>query len=741
MRIGILTSGGDAPGMNAAVRAVTRCAMDKGMEVVGIHEGWQGVLEGGDRFEPFNWRSAGGVLQFGGTILGTARSEEFRTLAGRRKAARNLVNAGIQGLVVIGGDGSLAGALALHGEWTDHLHELAAEGAIELEGLGGPAGLTKPLRIVGLPGSIDNDLFGTDTCIGADTALNTIVEAVDRLSSTADSHGRTFVVEVMGRRCGYLAVMSAVATGADWVLIPEAELDARWHYRMVEALQRGREAGRRHDIIIFAEGARHSDGLPIRADTITEILKARMGVEARVTVLGHVQRGGPPTAYERVTASRLGQAAVEYMAGPDPLPAMIGMINNRCRATPLEEVVRTSQAINSEIDQGHFEQALALRGRGFADALELLEMLTRAEPRAETASQGRIAILTGGPDAPGMNAVVRTALRTAMNEGRDVVGVRNGFDGLRKGDLWDLKWMDVQNWISLGGSELGAIRYPVQPEDLPGIARTLQEWDIRGLIAVGGLNTYEQVQLLVAARDEYEALRIPIVCAPASIDNNLPGTQVSIGADTALNNIVDAVDKIKYTAGTAHRAFIVEVMGRRCGYLALASGIATGAEMELLAEDNATVETLLRDVEQLREGFRRGKKLGLVVMSENAFRYYDTDFVRRVMEAEADGAFEVRTAVLGHLQRGGVPTAFDRVEGSRLGAYAARQIMADSAAGRTGASVIGIVDQQVIVTPFAEAMAQVDWENWRPREQAWLKWHALADTLAKPGPEWRKQIR
>jgi 6-phosphofructokinase 1 len=741
MRIGILTSGGDAPGMNPAVRAVTRCALDKGMEVVGIHEGWQGVLEGGDRFEPFNWRSAGGVLQFGGTILGTARSEEFRTFAGRRKAARNLVNAGIQGLVVIGGDGSLAGALALHGEWLDHLRALTTDGTIDLDSLGGPLGLTEPLRIVGLPGSIDNDLFGTDTCIGADTALNTIVEAVDRLSSTADSHGRTFVVEVMGRRCGYLAVMSAVATGADWVLIPEAELDARWHYRMVEALQRGREAGRRHDIILFAEGARHSDGLPIRADTITEILKARMGVEARVTVLGHVQRGGPPTAGERVMASRLGQAAVEYLAKPEPVPVMIGMVNNRCHATPLEEVVRTSQAVNSEIDQGHFEQALALRGRSFSDALELLGTLTRAEPRTETSSQGRIAILTGGPDAPGMNAVVRTALRTAMNEGWDVVGVRNGFEGLRKGDIWNLKWMDVQNWISLGGSELGAIRYAVQPEDLPGIARTLQEWDIRGLIAVGGLNTYEQVQFLVAAQGEHEGLRIPIVCAPASIDNNLPGTQVAIGADTALNNIVEAVDKIKYTAGTAHRAFIIEVMGRRCGYLALASGIATGAEMELLAEDNATVETLLRDVEQLREGFRRGKKLGLVVMSEHAFRYYDTDFVRRVMEAEADGAFEVRTAVLGHLQRGGVPTAFDRVEGSRLGAHAARQLMADCSAGKTNASVIGIVDQEVVVTPFAEAMAQVDWENWRPLEQDWLKWHALANTLAKPGPGWRKEGR
>jgi 6-phosphofructokinase 1 len=738
MRIGILTSGGDAPGMNPAIRAVTRCALDKGMEVVGIHEGWQGAVDGGERFEAFNWRSAGGVLQFGGTVLGTARSEEFRTEAGRRKAAGNLVGAGIEGLVVIGGDGSLTGALTLHREWPDHLRGLVAGKMIDVEKLGGPSALTRPLRIVGLPGSIDNDLFGTDTSIGSDTALNTIVEAVDRLSSTADSHGRTFVVEVMGRRCGYLAVMSALATGADWVLIPEAELDARWHYRMVEALQRGRGAGRRHDIILFAEGARHGDGLPIRAETITEILRTRMGVEARVTVLGHVQRGGPPTAFERVMASRLGQAAVEYLAGPDPTPVMIGMINNGCRAIPLEEVVKTSQAISSEIDQGHYDQALTLRGRSFSDALGLLETLTRAEPKAETASRGRIAILTGGPDAPGMNAVVRTALRTAMNEGWDVVGVRYGFEGLRKGDIWDLGWMDVQNWNSLGGSELGAMRYEVQADDLRRIAGTLQEWDIHGLIAVGGLNTYEQVQTLVAARDDYPALRIPILCAPASIDNNLPGTQVSIGADTALNNIVEAVDKIKSTASTAHRAFIIEVMGRRCGFLALASGIATGAEMELLPEDNATLVTLLRDVEQLRDGFLRGKKLGMVVMSEDAFRYYDTDFVRRVMEAEADGAFEVRTETLGYLQRGGIPTAFDRVEGSRLGAHAARQIMADITAGRTDANVIGTVNQEVVVTPFTVAMAQVDWENWRPREQNWLEWRALADTLAKPGQGWQK---
>jgi 6-phosphofructokinase 1 len=735
MRISIITSGGDSPGMNAAIRAITRCALDRGIEVVGIHEGWQGVVEGGDRFESFNWRSVGGILQMGGTIIGTARSQAFFTVEGRRQAARNLVNAGIDGMVVIGGDGSLTGAHIFYQEWPEHLKALAATGAIPLQKAQDP----EPFRIVGLPGSIDNDLYGTDMCIGADTALNTIVRAVDRLSSTADSHQRTFVVEVMGRRCGYLALMGAVATGADWVLIPEEEMDARWHYRMIEALKRGRAAGRRHDVVLFAEGARHTDGLPIKAEAIQEILRGRLGVEARVTVLGHVQRGGAPSAFDRALSTRLGAAAVDYIAGPDPTPVMIGLINNQPQATPLEEVVSKSRAVNAEIDEGHFAQALALRGRSFLDSLDLLKTLTRAEPKADLADRGRIAVLTGGPDAPGMNPIVRTALRIAMNEGQDVIGVRDGFAGLARGDIWDLQWMDVQRWITLGGSELGAIRHRLTSDELASIAQTIKKWDIRGFIAIGGLDTYVGVSRLIVHREQYPELRIPMICVPATIDNNLPGTEICIGADTALNNIIDAVDKIKYTAGAAHRAFVIEVMGRRCGYLALMSGIASGAEMELLPEDGITLETLLQDTQTLRAGFQRGKKLGIVVISENASRYYDTRFVRRVMEAEADGAFEVRECILGHLQRGGVPSAFDRIQGSRLGARAARQIMDDIAAGRADANVVGILRRGVVVTPFAEAMAQMDWVNGRPQKQTFLQWRQLADTLAKPGPGWSQE--
>jgi 6-phosphofructokinase 1 len=366
--------------------------------------------------------------------------------------------------------------------------------------------------------------------------------------------------------------------------------------------------------------------------------------------------------------------------------------------------------------------------------LEVLKTLARAEPKQEITTQGRIAILTGGPDAPGMNSTLRTAFRIAMNEGRDVVGVRDGFAGLARGDIWDLHWMDVQQWGGLGGSELGAVRCVLSPENIVQVAGTIKQWDIRGLIAVGGLETYTEVVKLVAARDSHPELKIPMICVPATINNNLPATETTVGADTALNNIVDAVDKIKYTAGSAHRAFIVEVMGRKCGYLTLMSSIASGAEMEILPEDMVTLEVLLKDVKRLKAGFECGKKLGLIIMAEEASPHYDSNFVRRIMEAECEGAFDVRIAILGHMQRGGVPTAFDRIQGSRLGAWAARQIMADIAAGRTSANVIGILRRGVVITPLADAMALMDWTFERPLVASFLRWRSLADTLAKPGP-------
>ena len=236
-KLGILTSGGDAPGMNAAIRAAVRTALDVGVEPVAIREGFRGLVEGGSYFEPMNWDSVGGIMHKGGTVIGTARSDEFRTREGRLMAVRNLVVNGIDHLIVLGGDGSLTAADTLHREWTELLEDLVSQGAISREA----ADRHRVLSLAGLGASIDNDMAGTDMSIGADTALHRITEAVDAIGATAASHQRTFVVEVMGRHCGYLALMSGLATGADSVLIPEAPpAGETWQQILPRRLRAGR---------------------------------------------------------------------------------------------------------------------------------------------------------------------------------------------------------------------------------------------------------------------------------------------------------------------------------------------------------------------------------------------------------------------------------------------------------------------------------------------------------------------
>ena len=338
-RIAILTSGGDAPGMNAAVRSIVRTALDKGLEIYAIYEGYQGLVEGGSRIRKMSWDSVGGILHLGGTVIGTARSEEFRTRAGRLQAARNLLEYGIDHLVIIGGDGSLTGADLFRQEWPELLTELVEGKQIHAE----TATLHPKLTIVGLVGSIDNDMFGTDMTIGADTALHRITEAIDAITSTAASHRRSFVVEVMGRNCGYLALMSALACGADWVLIPENPPNVDdWEERMCQRLKAGREAGRRDTIVIVAEGARDRYSQPIKADYVAQVLRERLGEDTRLTILGHVQRGGAPSAFDRNLGTLLGHAAVEELTAPQPQaePQMIGIRGNRISHAPLVECVR-----------------------------------------------------------------------------------------------------------------------------------------------------------------------------------------------------------------------------------------------------------------------------------------------------------------------------------------------------------------------------------------------------------------
>jgi 6-phosphofructokinase 1 len=313
--IGVLTSGGDAPGMNAALRAVVRTALSMGARVYAIFEGYQGMVNGGDQIRLLEWNDVGGILQRGGTMIGSARSAEFRTREGRLKAAKNLLNNGIDRLVVIGGDGSLTGANLFRQEWTGLLQELVEKGEISPQ----VAAEHHYLSIVGLVRSIDNDFSGTDMTIGADTALQRITVALDQLGSTAASHQRTFVVEVMGRNCGYLALMSCLAGTAHWVFLPEnpPETDD-WESMMCEVIAAGRAAGRRHSMVIIAEGSRDRNGNPITSERVSKVIEERLGEEARVTILGHVQRGGSPSAFDRWMSTLVGHAAVEELLNSAP---------------------------------------------------------------------------------------------------------------------------------------------------------------------------------------------------------------------------------------------------------------------------------------------------------------------------------------------------------------------------------------------------------------------------------------
>ncbi len=738
-RLGVLTSGGDAPGMNAAIRSIVRTAIELRAQVFGIQEGYQGMVDGGDKIIPMTWASVGGIIQRGGTILGTARCEAFRMPEGRKEATKNLLLKKIDRLIVIGGDGSLTGAYILYQEWQELVTKLLKEKKIDAE----TAQTCARLKIVGLVGSIDNDFSGTDMTIGTDTALHRITEAVDAISSTAASHQRTFVVKVMGRNCGYLALMSALATGADWVLIPENPPDAEnWKEVMAKRLIAGRQAGRRDSIVILAEGARDRHGKPIGSTEVANFLEQFMGEEVRVTVLGHVQRGGSPSAFDRNLGTLLGYSAVQSllsMKDDDP-PQLISLKGNRIQTIPLFECIQATQEINSAIEARQFEQAITLRGTSFRESFETLRTVLRALPHSRKSGQKqfRLAIMHSGAPAPGMNAAVRAAVRIGLDRGHIMYGVLNGFNGLVNGEVKTLEWMSVNGWVSRGGSELGTNRKIPEGSDFYAIARTLEEFEIDGLLVIGGWTAYESAFQLLKQRANYPVFNIPIVCLPATIDNNLPGSELSVGADTALNNIIQAVDKIKDSAVAAKRCFIVEVMGRYCGYLALMSGLSTGAERVYLNEEGVTLKDLQEDVQRLNNGFLMGKRLGLIIRNEKANEIYSTSFMKALFEEEGRELYDVRQAILGHLQQGGAPSPFDRIQATRLARLCIEFLIEQVSAGQNKCAFIGLHGKEIKFHDLIDFDRLVDLDKQRPLEQWWMNVRPIADLLAQPAPSWEK---
>lgn len=313
-KIGVFTSGGDSPGMNAAIRSVVRTCAYLKVECVGIYRGYEGLIEGD--FKPMDARSVNNIINKGGTILKSARCDGFRTKEGRKKAYEQLKLEGIDAFVVIGGDGSFTGAMIFNQEFE--------------------------FPVIGIPGTIDNDIFGTTFTLGFDTALNTVVEAIDKIRDTASSHNRLFFVEVMGRDVGHIALNAGVGAGAEEILIPEENLGRE---RLLESLKRSKRSGKASSIVIVAEGDKTGKNIFELKDYVEENLP---DYDVRVSVLGHMQRGGAPSCYDRVLASRMGVKAVEaLLEGQTNL--MVGILANNIILTPIEKAIKGSTKINKEL--------------------------------------------------------------------------------------------------------------------------------------------------------------------------------------------------------------------------------------------------------------------------------------------------------------------------------------------------------------------------------------------------------
>uniref|UniRef100_A0A4W4F1X3 6-phosphofructokinase n=1 Tax=Electrophorus electricus TaxID=8005 RepID=A0A4W4F1X3_ELEEL len=744
--IAVLTSGGDAQGMNAAVRATVRVGLYTGAKVFFIHEGYQGLVDGGDCIRPATWESVSMMLQLGGTVIGSARCKDFQTREGRMKAAYNLVKRGITNLCVIGGDGSLTGANQFRTEWSDLLVNLVSKGKISAD----EAKNASHLNIVGMVGSIDNDFCGTDMTIGTDSALHRIMEVVDSITTTAQSmmshefstfdistfglvgsHQRAFILEVMGRHCGYLALVTALACGADWVFIPEMPPEDGWEEHLCRRLM---ERGGRFNQPVL--------------DTLNSIFVAlqlvtkRLGYDTRSTILGHVQRGGTPSAFDRILGSRMGVEAVMALmeATPDTPACVVSLSGNQAVRLPLMECVQVTKDVTIAMKEGRFEDAVKLRGKSFENNWNTYKLLAHVH-LSDVKSNINVAVLNVGAPCAGMNAAVRAAVRIGITQGHNMLAVHDGFEGLAQGKIEQFTWTSVGGWTGKGGSNLGTKRV-LPAKYMEEISLNIAKYNIHGLIVIGGFEAFSGGLDLVHAREKYEELCIPIVVIPATVSNNVPGSDFSIGADTALNTITMTCDRIKQSAaGTKRRVFIIETMGGYCGYLATMSGLAAGADAAYIFEEKFGIRDLETNVEHIVQKMKTTVKRGLILRNENSNANYTTDFIFNLYSEEGKGVFDCRKNVLGHMQQGGTPTPFDRNFATKMGAksvlwlteklkecYRHGRIFANTP---DSACVLGMRKRGLVFQPLDELKEETDFDHRIPKTQWWLKLRPILKILAK----------
>lgn len=685
MRIGVLTGGGDVPGLNAVIRAVVRRAAQYNHEVVAIKNGWAGLL-GAGKVYPLAVQSVSGILPLGGTIIGASRTNPFAGNPALERAIQSLSGAADKE-----SQKALDGLKAAQKAYVArHVAEIKANvkkyGIDVIIAVGGRDTLGVALEVnklgiptVGVPKAMDNDLVETDYSIGFDSAVTHIMRAIDDLHFTAAAHQRVFVVETMGRETGWVSMVGGLAGGADFIIIPEAPTTVA---EVCDHIVKRHQQGKDYSIVVVAEGAEIPDlmtrdpgvhdafGRPRYdrrgiGEALASVIEERTGYESRHVVLGHLQRGGSPTVFDRVLATRLGVMAVD-MAKSGQFGQMASRKDGKYVGVALDKVVPFTQ----KADLQYFDLARIFFG----------------ERRLDAGKSGikRIGVLTGGGDCPGLNPAIRGVVRRAVEYGWEVMAFKNGWAGLLKeGDAQPLTPHDVSGVLTKGGTMIGTSRTNPKkdPKDMATVKANLQKYGIDALVAIGGDDT-----LSVASALSKEGVKV--VGVPKTMDNDINETEYTFGFDSACTTAVDALDRLHTTATSHHRAIVVEVMGRKAGWVAAYSGLAGGADFIFLPEFEASIADV---VEHLKGRRAQGKVSSIIVVSEGAqipeLLEEDKEMVesgdlkvdayghirldrlalgeRVASHIEKMSGIETRYVVLGHTQRGGSPTAFDRILATR----------------------------------------------------------------------------
>ena len=745
-----MTSGGDSPGMSGTVRAVVRQTIASECTSYAVFEGYQGLVDGGDMIREMQWEDVRGWLSEGGTLIGTARCAAFRERPGRLKAANNMIEKGIDVLVVCGGDGSLTGADRFRDEWPSLMEELVSTGLRKEEDVRP----YKHLNIVGLVGSIDNDLSSTDATIGCYSSLQRICQSIDYIDATAFSHQRAFVVEVMGRHCGWLALMAGVSCGADFVFLPENPPTENWEEEMCTIVRRHREMGKRKTIVIVAEGAHDRSLNHISPNMVKDLLSKRVGLDTRVTTLGHVQRGGPPCAYDRMLSTLQGVEAVKAVleATPETASPVICIVENKIVRRDLVTAVKLTQDVAKHIEERNFEAAMRGRDAEFEEYWQAFNITTatdKSDMLLPPDQRMRVGIIHVGAPAGGMNAATRAAVAYCLTKGHTPVALHNGFPGLCRhhndkplGSVREVQWLDAEQWASRGGSEIGTNR-GLPSEDLKMTAHCFEKFNIDALFVVGGFEAFTAVSELRKGRKEYDAFKIPMVVLPATVSNNVPGTEFSIGSDTCLNALIEYCDAIRQSASASRRrVFVVETQGGASGYIATIAGLSIGALAVYTPEEGIHLNMLVEDIKYLKEQFaldkgnaRSGK---IILRNEKASSTYTTEFIANIIKEESGGRFDARYAVPGHVQQGGTPSPMDRVRAVRFGVKSLQFL--ENYIGKSkqeivddplSCAVIGIRGARVKFSPMIRIEHdETDWKDRRPKDEFWMNLIDIVDTLS-----------